>query len=181
MNTATFHSRLGILGLSMRRFAAMTGVQYETARHWGVVRHGHPQEFPRWVPLMLEMMDPSVSRKPPDKALLRPRPDAASHHPIVRQQRPDRQRRGHQSPASSSSPHGTNKIGSPVGRHNPTVTVDRQMRRVVCSATTRMMADIHLIGAERAVGVPSPICRPACCPPTPLRLGRLDARQTPSS
>ena len=40
MNTATFHSRLGVLGLSMRRFAAMTGVQYETARHWGVVRHG---------------------------------------------------------------------------------------------------------------------------------------------
>ena len=31
-------------------------------------------EFPRWVPLMLEMMDPAVSRKPPDKALLRPRP-----------------------------------------------------------------------------------------------------------
>ena len=74
MNTATFHSRLGVLGLSTRRFAAMTGVEYETARHWGVVRHGHPEEFPRWVPLMLEMMDPSVSRKPPDKALLRQRP-----------------------------------------------------------------------------------------------------------
>src|SRR3984893_5331728 len=73
MNTTTFHSRLGVLGLSMRRFAAMTGVQYETARHWGVVRHGHPQKFPRWVPLMLEAMDPTVSRKPPDKALLRPR------------------------------------------------------------------------------------------------------------
>ena len=69
MNTATFHSRLGVLGLSLRRFAAMTGVQYETARHWGVVRHGHPQEFPRWVPLMLEMMDPSVSRKPPNEAV----------------------------------------------------------------------------------------------------------------
>ncbi len=74
MNTATFHSRLGVLGLSLRSFAAMTGVQYETARHWGVVRDGHPQEFPRWVPLMLEMMDPSVSRKPPDRALLRPLP-----------------------------------------------------------------------------------------------------------
>jgi hypothetical protein len=37
------------------------GVQYETARHWGATRHGRPQEFPRWVPLMLEMMDPSVS------------------------------------------------------------------------------------------------------------------------
>ena len=53
----------------VRRFAAMTGVQYEMARHWGVVRHGHPQEFPRWVPLMLEMMDPSVSRKPPNEAV----------------------------------------------------------------------------------------------------------------
>ena len=67
MNTAIFHSRLGILGLSVRRFAAMTGVRSETARHWGVVGHGHPQEFPRWVPLMLEMMDPSVSRKPPSE------------------------------------------------------------------------------------------------------------------
>jgi hypothetical protein len=54
MNTAAFHSRLGVLGLSVRRFAAMTGVQYETARHWGVARKGNPQEFPRWVPLMLE-------------------------------------------------------------------------------------------------------------------------------
>ncbi len=77
MNTTTFHSRLGILGLSLRSFAAMTGVQYETARHWGVTRHGHPQEFPRWVPLMLEMMDPSVSRRPPDRALLQPRPRSA--------------------------------------------------------------------------------------------------------
>ena len=59
MNTATFHTRLGVLGLSVRRFAAVTGVQYETARHWGVVRHGHPQDFPRWVPLMLEMDGPN--------------------------------------------------------------------------------------------------------------------------
>ena len=81
-DTATFHSRLGVLGLSVRRFAAMTGVQYETARHWGVVRHGHPEEFPRWVPLMLEMMDPSVSRKPPNEAVyrLRPRSNDARHH-----------------------------------------------------------------------------------------------------
>jgi hypothetical protein len=87
MNTAAFHSRLAVLGLSVRRFAAITGVQYETARHWGVARKGHPQEFPRWVPLMLEMMDPSVSRKPPEKALLRPLPRlvAASHQPIQRQ------------------------------------------------------------------------------------------------
>ena len=69
MNPASFHARLGVLGLSVRRFAAMTGVQYETARHWGVARNEYPLEFPRWVPLMLEMMDPTVSRNSPDKAL----------------------------------------------------------------------------------------------------------------
>ena len=54
--TQRLSSRLDVLGLSVRRFAAMTGVQYETARHWG----GHPQA--RWVPPMVEMMVPSVSR-----------------------------------------------------------------------------------------------------------------------
>ncbi len=52
------------------------GVQvavFDTARHWGGTRHGHPQEFQRWVPLMLEMMAPSVSRKPPSEAVRRPR------------------------------------------------------------------------------------------------------------
>jgi hypothetical protein len=72
MNIAAFRSRLGVLGLSVRSFAAMTGVQYETARHWGGTRSGHPQKFPRWVPLMLEMMDPTVSRRPPDQAMHRP-------------------------------------------------------------------------------------------------------------
>ena len=85
MNILAFRSRLGFLGLSVRRFAAMTGVTYGTARHWGVVRQGHPQAFPRWVPLMLEMMNPTVSRKPPDAAVRRPRPapkaDAAWRHP----------------------------------------------------------------------------------------------------
>ena len=60
MNTIASRARLGVLGVSVRGFAALTGVQYETARHWGVVRNGHPQEYPRWVPLMLEMMDPTV-------------------------------------------------------------------------------------------------------------------------
>jgi hypothetical protein len=73
MSIVAFRSRLGVLGLSVRRFAAMTGVHYETARHWGGSRSGLPQVFPRWVPLMLEMMDPTVSRKPPDDAV-RPRP-----------------------------------------------------------------------------------------------------------
>jgi hypothetical protein len=69
MNAPAFRARLGILGLSVRGFAAMTGVQYETARHWGGRRSGKPQEFPRWVPLMLEMMDPSFSQRPPDQAM----------------------------------------------------------------------------------------------------------------
>jgi hypothetical protein len=73
MSIAAFRSRLGVLGLSVRSFAAMTGVRYETARHWGGSRSGLPQEFPRWVPLMLEMMDPTVSRKPSDDAV-RPHP-----------------------------------------------------------------------------------------------------------
>jgi hypothetical protein len=66
MNPAAFRNRLHVLGLSMRRFAAMTGVTYATARHWGGTRDGLPQKFPRWVPLMLEMMDPTVSQKPPE-------------------------------------------------------------------------------------------------------------------
>lgn len=69
MNTPAFRTRLGILGLSVRRFAAMTGVQYETARHWGGSRSGKPQEFPHWVPLMLEMMDATVAQRPPDQAM----------------------------------------------------------------------------------------------------------------
>jgi hypothetical protein len=74
MSTLAFRARLGVLGLSVRSFAAMTGVHYETARHWGGSRSGLSQEFPRWVPLMLEMMDPTVSRKPPDDAVRRPHP-----------------------------------------------------------------------------------------------------------
>jgi hypothetical protein len=58
MNKAAFCSYLAVLGLSVRSFAAMTGVHYETARHWGGTRSGNPQGYPRWVPLMLEMMDP---------------------------------------------------------------------------------------------------------------------------
>jgi hypothetical protein len=46
VNTASFHFRLGVRGLSVRGFAAMTGVQYEIARHRGGTRNGHPQEFP---------------------------------------------------------------------------------------------------------------------------------------
>jgi hypothetical protein len=35
MNPAAFHDRLDVHGLSIRRFAAITGVTYTTARHWG--------------------------------------------------------------------------------------------------------------------------------------------------
>jgi hypothetical protein len=80
MNPAAFHDRLDVLGLSIRRFAAMTGVTYTTARHWGCARHGHPQKFPRWVPLMLEMMDPKVSRKPPEAVH---RLSMNGHHPFA--------------------------------------------------------------------------------------------------
>ena len=83
MDKPVFRCRLRVLGLSVRRFAAMTGVQYETARHWGRARNGQPQQFPRWVPLMLEMMDPTASRKPPSEAVQRPRPrsDDARRYP----------------------------------------------------------------------------------------------------
>jgi hypothetical protein len=74
MNPAAFHDRLDILGLSVRQFAAMTGVQYETARHWGPsMRAGRCRaaDFPRWVPLMLEMIDPMMAQKPADQSLRR--------------------------------------------------------------------------------------------------------------
>ena len=70
-----------------------------TARHWGVTRQPNRSvhyliataraEFLRWVPLMLEMMDPSVSRKPPDKALLRPA-RVGDHKPEVTRARRSR-------------------------------------------------------------------------------------------
>jgi hypothetical protein len=48
----------------MRQFAAMTGVCYETARHWGGTRSGRSHAFPRLVPLMLDMMDDGISKAP---------------------------------------------------------------------------------------------------------------------
>jgi hypothetical protein len=58
----------------MGQFAAMTGVHYETARHWGRTRSGCSQAFPCWVPPMLEMMNPTVSERPPNEAMHWPRP-----------------------------------------------------------------------------------------------------------
>jgi hypothetical protein len=83
MSIAAFRFRLGVLGLSVRSFAAVTGVHYETARHWGGSQTGLPQELPRRVPLMLEMMDPTVSRKPPDDAV-RPRPRSDKSYCLCR-------------------------------------------------------------------------------------------------
>jgi hypothetical protein len=110
MNTPAFRSRLGILGLSVRRFAAMTGVQYETARHWGGTRSGKLQEFPRWVPLMLEMMDPTVSQRPPDQAMR-----LGSH---AQQYRRDEQQRVVARVRANGSPHGTCLRHASMGRHS---------------------------------------------------------------
>jgi hypothetical protein len=84
MDKAGFRDRLVALGLSVHRFAAMTGVAYGTARHWGGTRKGTPMRFPRWVPLMLEKLKSTVARKPPDEAVRRPptkRDDEAWRHP----------------------------------------------------------------------------------------------------
>ena len=95
MNTATFHSRLGVLGLSVLRFAAMTGVQYETARHWGVV--GAPTEVSTMgaadagndgpVGISEAARKGFATATPPISCGEPPANPAAKH--------PDRQRRGH--------------------------------------------------------------------------------------
>jgi hypothetical protein len=62
MNLTACRSRFGVLGLLVGRFA--------------------PQAFPRWVPIV-EAMNPTVSRNPPDEAVLRPhsKSDDAWRHP----------------------------------------------------------------------------------------------------
>jgi hypothetical protein len=50
MTLTTFRFRLEALGVSVRRFASMTGVDYETARAWGSqLPDGSVREFPPWV------------------------------------------------------------------------------------------------------------------------------------
>ena len=82
MNLTAFRPRFGVLGLLVRRFAAMTGESYGTARHWGVTRTGRPQAFQRWVPIV-EGMNPTVSRNPSDVAVRRThsKSDDAWRHP----------------------------------------------------------------------------------------------------
>jgi hypothetical protein len=50
MTATTFRFRLEVLGVSVRRFATMTGVDYETAMAWGFqLPGGGAPEFPPWV------------------------------------------------------------------------------------------------------------------------------------
>jgi hypothetical protein len=48
MTPTMFRFRLEILDITVRQFAAMTGVDYEEARWWGVFR-SDAKAFPRWV------------------------------------------------------------------------------------------------------------------------------------
>jgi len=51
---ATFRLRLEALGIAIRQFAAMTGVDYESVRKWGTyLRDGDLQDFPPWVELLI--------------------------------------------------------------------------------------------------------------------------------
>lgn len=50
MTPEAFRAALSALGLTMRRFAALTGVRHETMSRWG---HTLPQA-PAWVPLLLD-------------------------------------------------------------------------------------------------------------------------------
>ena len=50
MTPTTFRFRLEVLDVSVRRFATMTGADYETARAWGSqLPAGGVREFPAWV------------------------------------------------------------------------------------------------------------------------------------
>jgi hypothetical protein len=55
--TEIFRDRLAALGLSVRQFAALSGVHYSTALGWGTIRATGAgravQAFPTWVELLL--------------------------------------------------------------------------------------------------------------------------------
>lgn len=54
MNAAEFRLRLAVLGLSLREFADLVGVNVSTATYWGRERPGAGlQTFPAWVDLLL--------------------------------------------------------------------------------------------------------------------------------
>jgi hypothetical protein len=52
MTPAMFRFRLGILGMSICRFADITGVDYGTATAWGSTQP-EAQGFPKWVGVMI--------------------------------------------------------------------------------------------------------------------------------
>jgi hypothetical protein len=54
MTPQEFRARLRALGLTIREFGALTGVNVTTAGYWGRERPGSGmQAFPAWVPLLL--------------------------------------------------------------------------------------------------------------------------------
>ena len=54
MTHTEFRQRLAGLGLSLGRFAELTGVHIVTASYWGRVRPDRGQQaMPAWVPLLL--------------------------------------------------------------------------------------------------------------------------------
>jgi hypothetical protein len=54
LTPTAFRFRLEVLGLTVRRFAGMTGEDYETARAWGSqLPDGGVQDFPPWVELLI--------------------------------------------------------------------------------------------------------------------------------
>lgn len=57
MTPQTFRHRLRSLGLTIRGFSAMTGVAYPTPSGWGTERGGRIQEFPGWVPVLLDCLE----------------------------------------------------------------------------------------------------------------------------
>ena len=55
MTPATFRAELAALGLTVERFAALTGLSRTTCEGWGRARSGRDvQAFPRWVDLLIE-------------------------------------------------------------------------------------------------------------------------------
>lgn len=54
MSASEFRLRLAVLGLSIREFAMLVGVNTSTASYWGRMRPGSGfQTFPAWVDLLL--------------------------------------------------------------------------------------------------------------------------------
>lgn len=57
MTPTTFRTRLRALGLTSQAFADMTGLSVSTVKGWGTERGGRLQQFPGWVPVLLDCLD----------------------------------------------------------------------------------------------------------------------------